>query len=97
MILSLNLTANSQSLEKDSVKISYEELRTFLKQDVKARYCDSLLIAKDTIIELQDGVIVDQGVQIYDLEKKVKRKNKYIIGGVSAAAGIGFIVGLLIR
>ena len=93
----MSLTASSQTGEKDSVKISYEELRWFLEADVRATYCDTILPLKDSIIEYKDGVIFQKNVEIIDLKFRNKQKTKAIIGGTIGAAVVGVIVGLLVR
>ena len=97
LLISLRLTTNCQSLEKDSVKISYEELRTFLIQDKKALYCDTLLTLKDSTIVAQDGVIVDQHRIILDLEVSKDRNRRWMFGLGAGGLIVGVILGLLVR
>jgi len=82
-------SANCQSLETDSVKISYEELRYFMQADNTKQYCDTILPKKDSIIELKE-------VQIQTLEYKVKKKNFNIFQGAVGGVLLGLLISIVI-
>ena len=87
-----SLTVDCQTLEIDSVKISYEELRFFLEQDTKAIYCDTLLSQKDSLIAKQDSAMVE----LYLENEKVKEQRKWIWKGSLVGAFFGFLIGILV-
>lgn len=87
-----SLTVDCQTLETDSVKISYEELRFFLEQDTKAIYCDTLLSQKDSLIAKQDSAMVE----LYLENEKVKEQRKWIWKGSLVGAFFGFLIGILV-
>ena len=87
-----SLTVDCQTLERDSVKISYEELRFFLEQDTKAIYCDTLLSQKDSLIAKQDSAMVE----LYLENEKVKEQRKWIWKGSLVGAFFGFLIGILV-
>lgn len=86
------MIVDCQTLESDSVKISYEELRFFLEQDTKAIYCDTLLLQKDSLIANLDST----AVKYYVDYQSAKQKNTWIWKGSLAAAFFGFLIGILV-
>ncbi len=87
-----SLTVDCQTLETDSVKISYEELRFFLEQDTKAVYCDTLLNQKDSLINSLDST----AVKYYVDYQGAKQKNTWIWKGSLIGTFVGFLIGILL-